>query len=311
MTDEERKKFYSSLDAVYESETPCSIEGFLTEQASLYAHENNGINDAYLTCLSELGSYYRGVSRYEEAITVFRKVDSIIISLFGESSAERSVNLNNLAGVYRMIGKSDEGLELFLQSIHICESLPKRNNYIYASALNNTSLLFQLKEDYEKAVSYMLASIKLLEDLPDVKNELATAYSNLSFQLNCKGEKDEALKLINKSIELFHALPEKGDHYAAVLNSKGVLIAEQGRYVEAQEAFLEALSIIKENFGENADYGKTCRNMARVLVRNKEYTLALSYLRNTVEIYNRAFGKGHSLVESTLQELNKLEKLSE
>jgi tetratricopeptide (TPR) repeat protein len=307
MTPKEREEFYSRLDAVYNLGSPCSIESFLMEQVQHYAREYGETSDSCLTCLSELGSYYRGVSRYEEAIDIFRKTDRIIVDLFGGASAERSVNLNNMAGAYRMLGKTGEALELFLQAITICESLPERNSYIYASALNNTSLLFQLQEDYGKASEYMYASIKQLESLPDAKNELATACANLSFQLNRMGEKDKALELITKALDLFRGLPEKGDHYAAALNSKGVFAAEQGRYGEAKEAFLEALPVIKTVFGENADYGITCRNLARVLIKNREYPPAVSYLHNAKQIFSRVFGEGHPVTESVTKELNELE----
>ncbi|GHU13772.1 hypothetical protein FACS1894161_4020 [Spirochaetia bacterium] len=309
MTEEERKKFYSDLDLVYESGDRCSVETFLTEQAAVYAHENGGVNDAYLSCLSELGSFYRGASRYEEALEMFRRADAIIVPIFGEFSLEHSVNVNNMAGAYRMMGEAEKALELFLEALRICEALPEKNSYVYASALNNTSLLYQLKKEYEKSVYYMRSSIRELEKVPAAKNELATAYSNLSVQLSSMGEKDEALMLLDKSIELFRVLGDKGDHYAAALNGKGVLSAERGNIAEAKETFQEALSIIEAGLGENADYGITCRNMARTLAKNGEYKEALSYMRRAAGIFNRIFGEEHQLAKSAAKELNEMENL--
>ena len=304
MTEKERKKLYSDLDLLYESGDLCSVENFLTEKAALYA----GVNDACLSCLSELGAFYRGLSRYEEALEMFRKAETLIIPLFGDISRENAVNLNNMAGVYRMTGDRDRALEFFLESIHICESLAEKDKYIYASALNNVSLLYQSAGDYEKAERYMRASIKLLEEVPEAKNALVTACSNLSFQLNFLGRQEEAVELLDRSIALFRTLRDRGDHYAAALNGRGVLAAEQGKYAEAGKDFLEALDIIKTRLGQNADYGTTCRNMARMLVKNGEYGKALSYMGEAFETFNRVFGGEHETTKSAARELSEMEK---
>jgi tetratricopeptide (TPR) repeat protein len=309
MTEEERKKFYSDLDVVYESGGRCSVEAFLTERAAVYSRENNGVNDAYLSCLSELGSFYRGASRYEEALEMFRRADAIIVPVFGEFSLEHSVNVNNMAGTYRMMGEADKALELFLEALRVCEALPEKNDYVYASALNNTSLLYQLKKEYEKAICYARSSIGELEKVPGAKNELATAYANLSLQLSSRGEKDEALTMLEKSIELFRSLGDRSDHYAAALNGKGVLSAERGNIPDAKEAFREALSIIEEGAGENADCGITCRNMARTLAKNGEYQEALPYIRRAAGIFNRIFEREHPLAKSASEELSEMENL--
>jgi tetratricopeptide (TPR) repeat protein len=134
---------------------------------------------------------------------------------------------------------------------------------------------------------------------------LATAYANLSALYVKSGKPDradEAADLLDRSIELFRSLPYESAHFAAALNSKAAMLAAAGRYGEAMDRLRDAAGRTKIIFGENADYGVCCRNMARLSARTRDYAGAVRHMRLAADVFCRVFGEGHNAAKDALRE---------
>jgi tetratricopeptide (TPR) repeat protein len=294
------RAFYAALDEAYSSGIDGSVEQFLCEQLALCANENCGQNLWFVMCMSELGSYYRNVGRYDASIQAFQKADRVLLLLLGEKSPERATNLNNMAGAYRMKGDLQSALNLFTQSISIYDSLPRRDPFLYAGVLNNTAVLYQHLGKTEEAIEYQTRSIEFLEKIPEARAELATALANLSSlrleayrKKKAKAPKDflELYKLLDRAVEILRSQPDERSRYAAVLNSKAELLVEEGRHNEARKLLEETLPNF---YSKNADYAAACLNLARLCVQTGALADAGRYYESSLAVLKNIFGDEHT-----------------
>lgn len=285
--------FYADLDTQYASGDTHAVEQFLQSRIQAVQTGSERFGHEHLVCLSELGAYYRGVSRYGESADAFQKAAEMIAAEIGPQSAEYATNLNNMAGAYRMAGDYDTALRLFLQSIELYDALPEKNNYLYAGVLNNISILYQMKEEFTLAIDYLLRAIGLLEESPKLVDELATGYTNLASLYQRTGNSGSAWKALDESIRIFNALPHESPHYAAALNTKAVLLVLEGKLAEAKDIYLQVLEKIDAVFGRNADYAMVCNNLSQVCAQLGDTDGARRYLREELEIYTRIYGADH------------------
>jgi tetratricopeptide (TPR) repeat protein len=304
------KAFYGALKDAYNSGTQ-AVEQFLFEQLAFYVHENCGQNLGYVMCMSELGSYYRNTGKYDASIQAFQKVDRILILLLGDKSAERATNLNNLAGAYRMKGELETALNIFHESISLYDSLPEKDPFLYASVLNNAAILYQYQKKTEQAIEYQEKSIKLLNKVEGAQAELATGLANLSslyLEAHKKKKLEKSLselyKLLDQAIEILSSLPHEHSRYAAVLNSKAVLLTEEEKYEEAKKLFLDALPNF---YAQDAGYAAACLNLARLCIKMNDPATAKEYYEFSLSVFRNVMGKEHAKtkeIESEYQTIN-------
>jgi tetratricopeptide (TPR) repeat protein len=307
----EQERFYAELDDVYASQ-PDAVERFLSDRAAACSLRDGEPSLEYLMCLSELGGYYRGVSRYEDSLRAHKAAEKVIESLWGPRSSQYAVNLGNMAGTYRMMGEPDASLDAFGRAIEIYDELEVRGElkedgaYLRAGALNNIALLYRDRKEYERSLDCLRSAAALLETDPRLKEELATTYVNLSGICQQTGKMDYAREYLEKALGIFRTLPEDNAHYAAALNAKGALQTADGQFEEARKTLETVLSIIGKVSAENAEYGCVCRNMARLCQRLEQQDEATRYMERAYEIFLKIWGKENETTKDAFRELEEL-----
>jgi len=174
------REFYAGLDEAYISGGKGAPETYLRARAAAARSRGERLGQEYIACMSELGGYYRGVSRYRESLAAFEEAAELIEVTCGAQSADYATNLNNMAGTYRMMGDTNAALALFRRSMEIYDALPGISVYLYAGVLNNIATLYHGKGNYADAARYLLREIELLQTDPGLVDERATAYTNLA-----------------------------------------------------------------------------------------------------------------------------------
>lgn len=297
------KDFYKELDGLYAQGDQENVERFLLQNASATCPCCGKFNETYLACMSELGAFYRGASKYEASIEAFMAAENMIVTYLGESTPEYATNTNNMAGTYRLKGDYEKALKLFMKAKTIYEDTIGKQNYEYASVLNNVSLLFQSTKEYDKAVDYLQQAIEAMKEIPDAVEELATGYSNLATLLLQKDEPDKARSAIDEALRL---MPEDSFHYPAVLNTIAALEYSAGNYDEALKYYLQTLEKVQAFFQKNVEYAITCENIKRVYETIGEYEKAMPYMREAYEVYQKIYGDEHEVVRRAAKEMNEL-----
>ena len=78
-------------------------------------HWEKNKKNPMLLCMvyNEMGSFYRGTSRYQESLSAFRKSQELVLDLKGRDTADYAVSVNNIAGTYRLMGEYEQAVSLF------------------------------------------------------------------------------------------------------------------------------------------------------------------------------------------------------
>lgn len=201
------EQFYKELNRHYAAGNIDAVEQFLHKSGRHYRPCCGGFNPIYLAVLSELGSFYRGTSRYAASVEAFTAAGRIIEEFIGPESVEYATNINNLAGTYRLMGENDKSINLFNQAFEIYRTTIGTDNYLYASALNNAGLLYQSIADFEKAIDCLEQALAILNQLGAFGENVATTYSNLAVAYEKTGRYDQAQEALRQALERFASLP--------------------------------------------------------------------------------------------------------
>lgn len=256
------KNFYKELDHLYQTGKTGEIEPYILTIMEENRNAPEGSQILAISCLNELGSYYRGISRYEDSIKAFEEAGRYILELMGAKSVEYATNRCNLAGAVRMIKNYGWALELFTQAAHIYNMTTGKESYYYTAVINNLSLLYLDMEEYEKAIQYLKEALKRIHRTPGQKEEEAITLVNLAAACQKLGRISQAEEYLDIAMRIYNRLEDKGVHYGAALNMQGAVCMEKKDYRGAEHAFLKARDAAFQYFGENEDYDRANQNIS-------------------------------------------------
>ena len=256
--------FYRGIDTLYEQGRTGDIEGFIRRTMEENRGCCGGHGILFISCLNELGSFYRGVSRYEDSVRAFEEAARDISGDMGPESVEYATNRCNLAGTARMMGDYDWALQLFLEAEGIYRRIVGTESYYYSTVLNNLALLYLDREDYEKAIESLTEALGRIRRMQGQKEEEAVTLVNLAVANGKLKRFSEAEDYLSMALSIYERLEDKGAHYAAALNMLGTLCMEKKNYKEAEAAFVKAKDVTFRYFGKNDDYLRACENIKAV-----------------------------------------------
>lgn len=215
------KRFYKELDKMY-SRGLAQVERFLLESRTAFRETENAAG--LVAVHNELGSFYRGTSRYGESLAAFQAAGEEIIRRLGTDSVEYATLLNNMAGTYRLMGRPAEAAELFRQAIDIYRSQNAENSYAFVSVLNNISLVYQELGRLEAAVENLEQALAMLRRMPGHLHEEAVTYHNLTALYHRMDWKEDARRCLEMALAAFEDLRLKK------LAARAAVMAQAGQY---------------------------------------------------------------------------------
>lgn len=296
--------FYRRLDQHYAEGDLDAVERFLLEYAQ--AMRQSGA-DALIAVCNELGSFYRGVSRYAQSLSAFQEAGEKIVARLGTDCTEYATLLNNMAGTFRLAGRQERALDCFSRAVEIYRRCGAEESYAYASVLNNMALAHQELGQNEAAAQCLEQALALIEKLPEHRQEAAVTYSNLTALYHKLGRRRKAMGCLDRALAIFEACGrEKSPHYAAALNSLAGFLYDSGEDQRAIKTYQKAAAYTRRFFGENVDYAVTCQNMCWVYKRMGRLREAAEALRTAERVYCRLFGPEHERTQMTREELRRL-----
>jgi CHAT domain-containing protein/Tfp pilus assembly protein PilF len=202
--------------------------------------------------LNNLGTLLQKRGEYAKAEALFRESIDIDIATFGEGNGEVLLDLNNLAETLHSMGRPDEALELQWKVLSGRERQSAKNgadeDASYDLALSNANvanLLSDLGRDSE-AEKYYLKALSLDEKRANGRPsvEIAADLNSLGDFMREGGKPNDAEVFFAKGIEISEHLGDSGlAMKALLLNNRGVLDLDQGKFEKASISFEEALNI--------------------------------------------------------------------
>lgn len=300
--------FYQRLDQCYAQGDLQAVEQFLlnyTQQGPETPPSSRTLIAAY----NELGSLYRGTSRYDQSLAAFHRAEGLANEAFGPQSSQYATILNNMAGTYRLMGDSAAAIRRFHQAMEIYRQAGEAASYPYASALNNLSLAYRETGQIAPAIQCLEQALTVIQTMPERRQELAITYNNLTVLYCAAGKQEQAEFCLDRALQEFEQCAEEENvHYAAGLNSLAGVLYTKEAYDRAIPLYQKAAEYTKRFFGENVEYAITYENMGRVYEAMGRWEDAIDCLARAKGVYERLFGPEDQRTRSAAGELRRLQE---
>lgn len=273
----EIEKFYEELDRVYSTNDLERIESFLLNSRQRFYEQGQASvlpmgcpgcvpeekpNIDYVSVCNELACFYRGLSRWQEAMDNYAKAVNELKRFGLNDTPNYAMVLLNMAGACRLMGEKESALKNFEQAEKIFKNRGVDNPYVYASLYNNIALVYQDIGDADSALQYLLLALENIEKTPENVTELGSTCNNLAALYISKNELEKAESYVERAIAALRQVDDEA-HYPAALNTRGTLKFRRGDYAAALESFSAALELTERVYGKSVEFATGCDNCAR------------------------------------------------
>ena len=193
---------------------------------------------------------------------------------------------------------------LFLFSFFTCHFSFSQTWQYYDSL----RIVYQERQSYDTALVYAETAIGLVKDQ---YGENDTLYINM---LDCimnvyylSGKYSKSIEYCQKIIEIRKNIQgEKHSDYAEAVSNLASLYITTGNYKDAEKLFLEALSVYKNNPGENSGYASAINNLAYLYKLCGNYYAAEQYYLKAKTFFGKIYGEKHPDYAQVLNNLAQL-----
>lgn len=249
------------LDGYFQRNEVDQVEPFL--QSHLAEATARGDQAAVLTLLNELMGFYRGMSRFREAIAVAEQAVTLLEELGYKGSIPYATTLLNAATAYRADGQIAKALALYEEVTAIYAAQPVAP-YLRASLYNNLSLAYQAMAAHAEAIRYLELALPLIREQPGSTVEVAVTLTNLAQSKLRSGRAAEAKADLEEAVRLFESQAQRNPHYGAALAGLGEVAYRASDLQEARTRYEQALAEIAAHYGKNLYYAVTLASLAVV-----------------------------------------------
>lgn len=269
----------------YDAAEPLYLEAY-----SLKSKYSKATKDDLASLLNNMGLLYKAKSNYSQAEACFLKSIDYYKAANYQNNTEFSNPLNGLGDLYRLMGNYKAAVANIEQAVLIRKNTSGETHEYYANALSNLALLQMQFEYLDEAESVLLqCEVIYRNKLGEDNQRYANCLNNLATLYARKKLYSKALEYNGKCLQLMEKSGAKQtDKYALYLSAKGSIECEIKDYKAAIEAFTQASSIFKTNFGiQNFNYIDMQFSLANVYERAKNDSGAVRYYLSAMSGYKK------------------------
>jgi len=201
-----------------------------------------------------------------------------------ERPSRQAVVLNSLANIYNMEGHYADAEALCLKAVVLVEATSGKTDPAMADILHtlgNTSLHIGM---YSKAQRLIQQAITIRKENNDNNEaELLADYTLLGVALCSQNRCKQARRIVQQALSLCPSTSL--DCPGAAKATLGAIALRQGRYVEAEEWYLQALGLLEKAFGpSNPALVPILSDLSSLYASRKRFSEAEAYGRRSLEI---------------------------
>ncbi|TYB78492.1 tetratricopeptide repeat-containing sensor histidine kinase [Bizionia myxarmorum] len=191
--------------------------------------------------LNSLGTYFRNISNYDQAINLYSRALSVAIE--SKNLEMEVISLNMLGVVYRRMDAIRSALDYHKQALDLAENAPVKTLELRRSiavSQNSMGNIYTALKQYDLALIQFYKSLAVEEELNN-KLGLAINNHNIGYAKEKLGFYDEAMEYYNKSL-LFNYEIDSEIGIVICFNSIGKVYIFQEKYYEANHVIQDGLS---------------------------------------------------------------------
>ena len=260
-----------------------------TEQAlALYEQAGDKYNVA--GCYNTIAGAYMRIGQYDEAIRNYNICTEIMDEIGGKMAAvNKRYIMNNIAAIYFDMEEYEQSEEFYWKCIEMLgdPGVDTTANRDLATYYQNLSGVRLMQRNLDDAISYAEKALALSQRYNDLQEKIINRRIALAKAYHEAGRKNEADTELKAALEI--ARREKELYFETLIYILyGQYAYENGDYVAAEQHYLKALRVAKEN--KYNQFYLDCVQGAYMATKASHPERAIGYLEESVKmrdsIYN-------------------------
>ncbi len=262
---------------------PDSLNLYYNAQLSLTIAGRERNEPGFIEANLNLARYHDQYGQLDSAIYYFTVLKDIYQKT-GNNIATAEVCLE-LKGLFSSMAAYEKSLEQVFEALAIYE----KENDQKGIALCYTHIcdLLYYEDKYKESADYCDKAIAIQEQI-DARTDLAVSLRNkASSLLFVEGALEEALKTINRAIDIYRELGEDGTPLLASINGRGNILKYMKRYDEAIADYQYVYDRCLE-MGLERHLIPSFANIGHVYLMQKKYEKALPFILGTIDMIKKS-----------------------
>ncbi|MCC5942500.1 MAG: serine/threonine protein kinase [Balneolaceae bacterium] len=233
----------------------------------------------------------------------FEKVQTELV----DQPAVKAQMLGLIGKVYQNLGLFDQAKTALDMSIDSFRKVGERSPQYVSALLELANIEFRMGMLHQAEISTREVLELNMEFYGEDHPEVASVLNTLANIYGEKGDLEKAKSTLRRVIEIRRLDPEPGSNLAANLNNLAILMHRSGELEGADELFEEAITIVKNTWGEIHPYmAFTLNGYSGVHQELGNFDRAEEKLRQALEIGRQVFPGEHPFIAVVLHNLGKL-----
>jgi CHAT domain-containing protein len=266
--------------------------------------ENGRITEdiGYSKTIANQGLLFATMGRFTQAEACTAEALELRKAMLGETNAGVAASYNNYSVLKYNLGKYNEAEKDIHQALSILEQNNLQNAMQYAIVLNNEAMLYQTIGRYEASIKNLQQAIATAEKLQNSRSRNHLKFvSNLALLYQQTGKYTEAEELY---LSAQNRLSKTSPDYAGILTNLALLYRAMGKNDKVEEPLKKALTIYKQNFGEdNSVYAKAMSDLGNFYRSQAKYAEAEPLLTKALAVREKTLGTSHPLYAQSQEDL--------
>jgi len=230
----------------------------------------------------------------ENAMKLFRRSESIIITVYGEVHPKTSDAFNNMGSAFHCLGMFDSSLIYFNKALEIRKKLNIATGI--ANSYNNIGACYKEQGDYDLALSYYKHAVEILKAAFSFEHALlASQYNNISEAYLLKNDFEHAYEYVQKAKDIIISKSnEKNADWISQLNLSAIILSKQGNFDREAEQYRQALEIARNILGDpNYRLAGLYQNLAINCRERNLFDSAMIYIQQALAVNKLYFPEKH------------------
>jgi len=259
--------------------------------------------------LESMGTVYRGLGLYEDAVPLLEGAVDGTIKAHGENHPRVAEYLNRLSGLLILRGRGEEALPLLERALSIQQHALSADDPERGRTLNNLAAVHKMAKRYGQALPYARQALEARErSLGLDHRDVAKTLINLGQIQAHLGRHDEAGSAYERALAMLQAtLGEDHPEALNLLNSIGGWQYRQGEHDEARETLQGLIKIQERVLGhDHPDLVYSLATLGQVENARGDAVAYRNDFERAVEIGEAKLEPGHPLVVGMARRLIEL-----
>ncbi len=226
------------------------------------------------------------------------KVEPFLVACREEAKEQSEYGIyisvaNELIGFYRSVTEFSKAFDTIEDVLLLMEELQLEHSEHFATTLLNAATAYRAAGKLEEAARYYKQALQIYEQtLAPGDYRFAGLYNNLGILLENMGEAQEAIKTLQKALEIVRGLPDSEGEQAISLTNLAMVWFQVQDSEQAEICLGEAVQLFEQK-GAEADehYHAALAGLGEAAFRRKAYTEALSYYEKALQELKKHYGE--------------------